>query len=99
MADTERTELIVDHTVDVSNSRNGWRRRLRWPEMLDKRVLAAAAVVSSCPHLTDGCFRGTFQEPERMLSKTPLIPIFGCRWRPSGLLPSTLSTSACQRQR
>lgn len=49
MADTERTELIVDHTVDVRESVSTSWRHLHWPAMLDKQVLAAAAVVSSRP--------------------------------------------------
>lgn len=46
MADTERTELIVDHSVDVRESMSTPWRHLHWPAMLDKQVLAAAAVVA-----------------------------------------------------
>ena len=49
MADTERTELIVDHTVDVRESVSTSWRPMHWPTMLDKQVLAAAAVVSCRP--------------------------------------------------
>lgn len=49
MADTERTELIVDHTIDVRESVSTSWRHLHWPAMLDKQVLAAAAVVSNHP--------------------------------------------------
>ncbi|BDA40677.1 Solute carrier family 35 member F5 [Coccomyxa sp. Obi] len=46
MADTERTELIVDHPVDVRESVSTSWRHSHWPAMLDKQVLAAAAVVA-----------------------------------------------------
>jgi hypothetical protein len=47
MADTERTELIIDRAPGTSNLQMGAIRHNLWGPLLNKQVLSAAAVVRS----------------------------------------------------